>query len=283
MRDERGRERRAAGGVGRRRGRALERRTRSATTRRCVAHSELLVDWRRGRARASRCSTSGVAAGRRHATRRAPRPRRRGGRASTSRRQMLERRPPPGRRGRARQRRRSCTATRRCTRSTPGAFDVVISRFGAMFFADPVAAFANVGGAMRPAGALALDRVAGAGPQRVAHRGPRRAWPRDATSRRRPSGMPGPFGFADPDRVRTILGEAGFRDVRDRRGRGPVPASAPTPRTRTGSSKDLGIGARPVAGPRRPTSRRRRSTTCAAVDASRTRAPTASSSARGRG
>ena len=35
----------------------------------------------------------------------------------------------------------------------PATFDVVISRFGAMFFADPVAAFANVGGAMRPAGA----------------------------------------------------------------------------------------------------------------------------------
>ena len=38
----------------------------------------------------------------------------------------------------------------------PAAFDVVISRFGAMFFADPVAAFANVGDAMRPGGRVAL-------------------------------------------------------------------------------------------------------------------------------
>src|SRR3954468_2691442 len=38
----------------------------------------------------------------------------------------------------------------------PEAFDVVISRFGAMFFADPVAAFANVARATRPGGRAAL-------------------------------------------------------------------------------------------------------------------------------
>ncbi|MEP6762119.1 MAG: FAD-binding protein, partial [Sporichthyaceae bacterium] len=35
-------------------------------------------------------------------------------------------------------------------------FDLVISRFGAMFFADSAAAFANIGGAMRSGGRLAL-------------------------------------------------------------------------------------------------------------------------------
>ena len=35
-------------------------------------------------------------------------------------------------------------ATRRWRRSSAGAFDVVFSRFGVMFFADPVAAFANL-------------------------------------------------------------------------------------------------------------------------------------------
>ena len=59
----------------------------------------------------------------------------------------------------------------------PATFDVVVSRFGAMFFADPVAAFVNVGGAMRPGGRAGADRLAGAAPQRVAHRAPGCAGP----------------------------------------------------------------------------------------------------------
>ena len=35
-------------------------------------------------------------------------------------------------------------------------FDLAISRFGTMFFADPVAAFANIGRALRPAGRLVM-------------------------------------------------------------------------------------------------------------------------------
>jgi ubiquinone/menaquinone biosynthesis C-methylase UbiE len=35
-------------------------------------------------------------------------------------------------------------------------FDLAISRFGTMFFQDPVAAFANVGRALRPAGRLVM-------------------------------------------------------------------------------------------------------------------------------
>ena len=44
----------------------------------------------------------------------------------------------------------------------PGAFDVVISRFGTMFFGDPVAAFANLRRALRRGGRLAV--VAWQGP-----------------------------------------------------------------------------------------------------------------------
>jgi ubiquinone/menaquinone biosynthesis C-methylase UbiE len=36
----------------------------------------------------------------------------------------------------------------------PAAFDVATSRMGVMFFADPVAAFRNMGGALRPGGRL---------------------------------------------------------------------------------------------------------------------------------
>ena len=38
----------------------------------------------------------------------------------------------------------------------PGAHDVAISETGAMFFGDPVAAFTNIGTALRPGGRLAL-------------------------------------------------------------------------------------------------------------------------------
>ncbi|MEU5883328.1 class I SAM-dependent methyltransferase [Spirillospora sp. NPDC047279] len=42
---------------------------------------------------------------------------------------------------------------------TTGGFDVAISRFGVMFFADPVAAFANIGRALRPGGRLAFTTL----------------------------------------------------------------------------------------------------------------------------
>jgi len=92
------------------------------------------------------------------------------------------------------------------------AFDVVVSRFGSMFFADPVAAFANMGRAMTRGGRLAL----------VAWQELRRnewmAAPRDALAIGRDlpepiAGMPGPFGLADPDRARSILEAAGFERV----------------------------------------------------------------------
>ncbi|MBL0901150.1 MAG: class I SAM-dependent methyltransferase, partial [Reyranella sp.] len=38
----------------------------------------------------------------------------------------------------------------------PGSFDLVFSRFGVMFFADPVAAFANLHRALKPSGRLAF-------------------------------------------------------------------------------------------------------------------------------
>src|ERR1700751_4890252 len=40
----------------------------------------------------------------------------------------------------------------------PVSFDTVISRFGVMFFADPVAAFANIRSAARPGGRLGFAR-----------------------------------------------------------------------------------------------------------------------------
>jgi SAM-dependent methyltransferase len=95
----------------------------------------------------------------------------------------------------------------------PGAFDVAMSRFGVMFFSDPVAAFANIGGAIRPGGRLAvlvwqdmannewIMTSAGAALEHVPM--PDLGAP----------GAPGPFSLADPDRIRKVLDSAGYRDV----------------------------------------------------------------------
>ena len=92
------------------------------------------------------------------------------------------------------------------------AFDVAISSFGAMFFADPVAAFANIGRALRPGGRLAVLTWRDLGAN---------AWIttiRDALAAGRnlpepPPDAPGPFGLARPGHVRAVLDEAGFGDV----------------------------------------------------------------------
>jgi SAM-dependent methyltransferase len=89
---------------------------------------------------------------------------------------------------------------------------VAISRFGSMFFADPTAAFTNIGTALAPGGRLRLA---------VWQHPERQAWLtalRNALAIGRalpepPPDVPGPFGLADADRARSILEAAGFTDV----------------------------------------------------------------------
>jgi SAM-dependent methyltransferase len=93
-----------------------------------------------------------------------------------------------------------------------GSFDVAVSSFGAMFFADPVAAFANIRRAVRPGGRLAV----------VAWReladnewlsALRNALAVGRTLPMPPAGAPGPFGLADRDHTAHVLVAAGFEDV----------------------------------------------------------------------
>jgi SAM-dependent methyltransferase len=96
----------------------------------------------------------------------------------------------------------------------PKDLDLIFSRFGVMFFAEPVAAFAHMHCAMKGTGRLAFVcwRTAGDNPwASVPVAAARQALKLDP-----PAGdphAPGPFAFADHARVSTILAEAGFRDI----------------------------------------------------------------------
>ncbi|MEU3459512.1 methyltransferase domain-containing protein [Streptomyces sp. NPDC006733] len=90
----------------------------------------------------------------------------------------------------------------------PASFDLGISRFGTMFFADPVAAFSNIGRALRPTARLVLL---------LWQERERNEW---ATEIRRSvsdapvaSHGPDPFSLADPTVVEGVLTAAGFTDI----------------------------------------------------------------------
>lgn len=92
------------------------------------------------------------------------------------------------------------------------AFDLALSRFGAMFFGDPVVAFGNLRRTLRPGGRLALLswQALRENEWLLALRGAL------AVGRELPEpplGAPGPFGLADPNAVRRILSEAGLEAV----------------------------------------------------------------------
>ncbi|MFE4723834.1 class I SAM-dependent methyltransferase, partial [Streptomyces sp. NPDC056728] len=103
-----------------------------------------------------------------------------------------------------------------------GAFDVAISRFGVMFFADPVAAFANIRRAVRPGGRLAF--ICAAEPERndwlravAGLRGILPVGGFGTPGERDTSPSPGMFSLADPDATREVLSGAGFAGVEVRR------------------------------------------------------------------
>jgi SAM-dependent methyltransferase len=104
-------------------------------------------------------------------------------------------------------------------RFDPARFDLVISRFGTMFFSEPVSAFANIASAVRPRGrlallvwqrrdlnewALAIDAAVG----RAAQLPP-------------PPGAD-PFSLGDAEATAAILERAGFDELRFEDVREPV-------------------------------------------------------------
>lgn len=92
-------------------------------------------------------------------------------------------------------------------------FDIIFSRFGVMFFADPTAAFANLRTGLRAGGRLAFVAW------QAVHLNPWMFVPVAAAAQHitiplpTSPDAPGPFAFADVERVRGILSRAGFVDL----------------------------------------------------------------------
>jgi SAM-dependent methyltransferase len=95
-----------------------------------------------------------------------------------------------------------------------GHFDLAVSRFGVMFFDDPIAAFSNLRRSLRPGGRMVFlcwrpleENVWMAAPGAAAAALlPPPAEPPDPDA-------PGPFALGDPGRVRHILAGAGFETI----------------------------------------------------------------------
>jgi SAM-dependent methyltransferase len=94
-----------------------------------------------------------------------------------------------------------------------GAFDLVFSRFGVMFFAEPAAAFRNLHAALAPGGRLAFVcwQALGDNPWMMVPLAAAASL-LDLPPPPAPD-APGPFSFADTVRVRGILERAGFAEV----------------------------------------------------------------------
>jgi SAM-dependent methyltransferase len=95
----------------------------------------------------------------------------------------------------------------------PASFDLLVSRFGVMFFAEPAHSFANLRRALKPTGRLAFACW------REPRENPFFMAPLQAVYKHVPKlpqlgpEDPGPFSFASEQRVTRILGEAGFSGV----------------------------------------------------------------------
>jgi SAM-dependent methyltransferase len=95
----------------------------------------------------------------------------------------------------------------------PGRADLVASRFGVMFFADPARSFANLRRSLKPGGRLAFACW------REPRQNPWLILPLREAGKHAPPlpetnpEDPGPFAFASEARVRRILGDARFADI----------------------------------------------------------------------
>jgi SAM-dependent methyltransferase len=92
-------------------------------------------------------------------------------------------------------------------------FDAVISRFGVMFFDDPVSAFINIRSAARSNAMLAFVSWRSPAENPFMTAAARAAAPFLPSLQPPDPNGPGQFGFADKDRVRHILEASGWKSI----------------------------------------------------------------------
>ncbi|HEX2761410.1 MAG TPA: class I SAM-dependent methyltransferase, partial [Rhizomicrobium sp.] len=93
----------------------------------------------------------------------------------------------------------------------PGSFDMAVSRFGVMFFDDPVTAFANLCRGVRGALCVFVWRGAAENPFMTTAECAAAPFLPDMPARK--PDAPGQFGFADPARVDRILTDSGWGGI----------------------------------------------------------------------
>src|SRR5258708_30817909 len=95
----------------------------------------------------------------------------------------------------------------------PASFDLLVSRFGVMFFAEPALSFANIRRALRPSARLAFACW------REPRENPWMMAPLQAAYQHVPKrpqlapDSPSPFSFASAQRVTSLMGQAGLRGI----------------------------------------------------------------------
>jgi SAM-dependent methyltransferase len=95
----------------------------------------------------------------------------------------------------------------------PASFDLLVSRFGVMFFAEPAVSFAHMRHALRPSGRVAFacwreprDNPWMMAPLQAVYQHVPKLPPQEPDD-------PGPFAFASEERVKRILDEAGYEGI----------------------------------------------------------------------
>ncbi|MEP7301593.1 MAG: class I SAM-dependent methyltransferase [Caldimonas sp.] len=128
----------------------------------------------------------------------------------------------------------------------PANRDLLYSRFGVMFFAAPVPAFGHLRRSLRPGGRCVFacwrtprDNSWAMTPLMAARKA------MNLTPPPADPNAPGPFAFADEDRLRAILSNAGFADIDIRRFDAPILLGA-TPRDAAEGALRIGPASRLV-------------------------------------
>jgi len=95
----------------------------------------------------------------------------------------------------------------------PASFDMIISRFGVMFFDDPIQAFANLRHATSDAGEMRLITWRSAAENPFMTTAERAAAPLLPNLPAREPNTPGQFALADQGRVTSILSKSGWTEI----------------------------------------------------------------------